>query len=110
MGRNIDKNINENLSCKYNQNLLHYAKQSAKDALETAPKKTIQKGAESTGDLISNKIPIKLQEPQKLHHRIIRKKMKKKYIEKDLYLRHKVIDDQRLKEENYWWSKIIIIM
>ena len=27
-----------------------------------------------------------------------------------LELRHKIIDDLRLKEENYWWSKIKTII
>ena len=37
--------------------------------------------------------------------------MKKKYLEKDIILtalRHNITDDLRLKEENYWWSKIRI--
>ena len=27
-----------------------------------------------------------------------------------LQLRHKIIDDLRLKKKNYWWSKINIII
>ena len=44
---------------------------------------------------------IKLQEPQKLHHRIIQKQIKKKYLREWfilLELRHKIIDDLRLKK------------
>ena len=41
MGRNIGKNINKNLSSKYSQKLLDHAKQSAADALKTAPKRVI---------------------------------------------------------------------
>ena len=41
---------------KYSQKPLDHAKQSATDALGTASKRAIQKTAETTGDLISNKI------------------------------------------------------
>ena len=55
MGRNIGKRIIRNLSSKYNQNFI--AKKSAIDALKTASKiQKIQKAAEGTGDLISNKV------------------------------------------------------
>ena len=56
MGKNISKNISKNLSGKYSQNPLGHAKQSAADALKTSSKRVIQKTAEATGDLISNKI------------------------------------------------------
>ena len=45
---------------------LNYAKQSATEALKTVSKKAIQKTAEATGELISNKLLIKLQGSQKL--------------------------------------------
>ena len=38
------------------QKLLNHGKQSATDALRNTSKKVIQKTAESTGDLIGNKI------------------------------------------------------
>ena len=57
MGKNISKNISKNLGGKYSQKLLDHAKQSATDALKTTPKRLIQqKPAETTGDLIGNKI------------------------------------------------------
>ena len=40
-------------------------------SLESASKRAIQKTAEATGDLIGNKILIKLQGSQKLRQRII---------------------------------------
>ena len=49
--RNMGKNINENLSSKYNQKPLDHAKKSATDSRKTASKRTIQKPAEATGDL-----------------------------------------------------------
>ena len=55
MGRNIGKKIIKNLSSKYSQKSLDYAKQSATDALKTASKRAIQKTAEAT-DLIGSKI------------------------------------------------------
>ena len=53
---------------------------------------------EATGDLTGNKIADKIQQ------RIIQKQMMKKYLEKDIYhispeLRHKIIDDLRLKKD-----------
>ena len=57
---------------------------------------------------------IKLQESKTFHYRMIYKQMKKKYLEKDIYispeLRDKIIDNLTLKVENYWQSKINIIV
>ena len=90
--------LSKNLNSKYSQKLLDHAKQSATDALKTVSKRAIQKTAEVTGDLIENKM-ITLQESQKLHHRIIQKQLRKKQLEKDIYLqkkKQKIIDDLRL--------------
>ena len=64
MGRNIDKDTSKHLSSKYNQRFLDHAKQSATDAIKTAPKRAIQKKAEATGDLIGNKY----QATQRINH------------------------------------------
>ena len=56
MHTNIGKFISRTLSAKYSQKLLDYAKQSATDAHETSSKRAYQKAAETTGDLIGNKI------------------------------------------------------
>ena len=56
MCKNIVKNITKNLSGKYSQKFLDHTKQSATDALKTISKRAIQKTAETTGDLIDNKI------------------------------------------------------
>ena len=56
MGKNIGKNINKSLNCKYNQKLLDHAKQSATDAFKTSSKRVMQKTAETTSDLIGNKL------------------------------------------------------
>ena len=50
------------MSAKYSQQLLDYAKQSVTDTLTTASKRSIQKTAEATGDLIGNEIADKIAE------------------------------------------------
>ena len=71
VARNVAKNISKILSGKYSQKLLDHAKQPSTDTLKTAWQRAIQKMAEATCDLIGNKIADKLQEDQKLHHRIM---------------------------------------
>ena len=44
------------LGNKYGQNLFDIAKKSTNDAIKTVSKRAIQKTAETTGDLIGNKI------------------------------------------------------
>ena len=56
----MGKTIGNNLSSKYTQKLLDYAKQVATDALKTASRKAIQNKAETTGDLMGNKIVDKI--------------------------------------------------
>ena len=50
------KNMGKNLSNKYGEKLLYSTEKSTTDAIKTALKIAIQKRAEGTGDLISNKI------------------------------------------------------
>ena len=66
IGKNIDKDISKNLTSKYSQKLLDHAKESATDGLKTTSKRAIQKTAEATGDLISNKIAYKITRVSKL--------------------------------------------
>ena len=50
---------------------------------------------------------------QKLHHRTVQKQEEEEIHRKKIILselRHKIIDDLRLKKETYWWSKINIII
>ena len=49
MGENIGKNISKTLSGKYNQNILHHARQSATEVLKTASKAAIQKKQKQWG-------------------------------------------------------------
>ena len=51
VGENIGKNVSENLSCKYSQNIFRHTKRSVTDALETTSKRLILKTAEATDDL-----------------------------------------------------------
>ena len=62
---NVGKNISKSLNSKYSEKLLNHAKQSETDAFKTSLKILIQKAAKVTGDLIGNKLLIKLQESQK---------------------------------------------
>ena len=103
MGKNIGKN-SKNLINKYNQKILDHAKPSATDTLKTASKREIQKTAEATGDFIGNKIADKITRASKTspknnletNEEEIRRE---KYISPEL--RQIIIDDLRLKEENY---------
>ena len=62
--RNIGKNVSRNLSSKYSQKTLDYAKQFITDVFKTASKNAIQKTAWATGDLIGNKIAALKKSPQ----------------------------------------------
>ena len=73
-------------------------KKFAADALKTSSKRVIQKTAEATGDLISNKIAdavatVELRRFQKIHNKIIQRQLQmrmiNKYLRKDIYLQKK---------------------
>ena len=55
-GQNTGKIISKNISGKYSMKLLDHPIKFATDALKTVSKRVIQKTAESTCDLIDNKI------------------------------------------------------
>ena len=68
----------------------------ATDAFKTAK---IQKAAKAVVIYLEIILRIKLQKSQKLHEKVIQNQMKKKYLEKDIYLQNKdrkFIDDLRL--------------
>ena len=56
----LAKNMGKSLSSKYDQKLLDSTKKFAIDAIKTASKRSIQKTAEATSDLIGNKIADKI--------------------------------------------------
>ena len=67
MGRHANK-VAKILSNKYGQKLLDSAKKSTTDAIKRASKRTIQKTAEATGDLMSNKIVDEVTSASKKHN------------------------------------------
>ena len=103
MGENIGENINKIINGKYSQILLNHAKNSATDGFKTFLKRVIQKTAEATGNLISNKIAN--YELQKTNNKIIQKQLQismiKLKIPKERYVsseeRQEIIDELRLK-------------
>ena len=104
MGRNIGKNISKNLSSKYSQKLVDHAKQYTTDTLRTVSKRAFQKTAEATDYLIGNKIADRIPKISKTSQKNNsqtneEERIKERFIPSEL--RQKVIDDLRLKEENY---------
>ena len=78
------------MSNKYGQKVLDTTKTSATDALKIASKRAIQKAAETTGDLVGNKIADKvtsIAKNQQVNHTHMRLAMK--YQKKDIYLHKK---------------------
>ena len=62
------KNMGTHLSNKYSQKILDSAKRPATDAIKAGSRRVILKAAEATGDLIGNKVQIKL----RVHQNVIR--------------------------------------
>ena len=60
MIKNIGNNISKNSIGKYSQQILNHAKKSATNVLKTTSKRVIQKTAETIGDLIGNKIAVRI--------------------------------------------------
>ena len=76
-----------NLINKYSQKLVDSAKKSGTDAFKIASKRAIQKTAEATGDLVSNKIADKITSiSKKDYHQM---KLIIKYQKKDIYIQRK---------------------
>ena len=97
-------NISKNLNRKFSQKILDHAKKCATDALKIASKGAIQKTAEATVDLIGNKIADKITRvpkttPKNNSETNEAEILSEKYIPPEL--RQKIIDDLRLKAENY---------
>ena len=101
--RNTGKNISKNVSSRYRQKLFDHAKQCATDELKTVSKRTIQKTAEATGNLIRNKIVDKSSKNSPQNNSVTNEEenigldgeiQKEKYISPEQ--RQKIIDDLRL--------------
>ena len=106
--------MGKNLSNKYGQKVLDSIKKSTTDAIKTTSKRAIQKTADTTGDLIGNKIADKVtsvskkKSTTKLHSKELHNNNdedveitthKKKYISPEE--RQKIIDELRLVPEKY---------
>ena len=94
------------MSNKYGKKLADTAKKSATDAIKTASKRTIQKNAEATGDLIGNKIANKItsisKKPVKelpINDEDVKITNKKRYISPEE--RQQIIDELRLVPKNH---------
>ena len=94
------------LSNKYGKKLVDTAKKSAADAIKTASKRVIQKTAESTDELISNKIADKIisvsQKKSNNNNNTDDVELfthKKRYISPEE--RQQIIDELRLVPTNY---------
>ena len=91
------------MSGKYSQKHLDHTKISATDALKTVTKRAIQKLAEATGDLIGNKIAVKITKISKTSQQnnwdIVQNEHNKEIL-KESYISpkkiQKIIDDLRL--------------
>ena len=100
MSKNVGKSISKNLSSKYSQNLLDYAKQFVTDVLKTVSKKSNSKHSKATSDLIENNIADKITRVSKIlpnnnletnEEEILRER----FLPPEL--RYKTINDLRLK-------------
>ena len=60
MSINISKNASKNLSVKYSWKPFDHAERSTADAVKTISKRRIQNTANTTGDLIGNKITYRI--------------------------------------------------
>ena len=94
MNRNIGKNVSENLRGRYSQKLLDHAKQSATKA-------------EATDDLTGNKITDKATNISKASQQSNSKTVTDEHGKEILEERY-ISPEER--QENYWWSKINIII
>ena len=104
MSKNVHKKINKNLSSKYSQKRLDHTNKSATDTLKSASKRVIQKTEKASSDLIGNKIADKITRASKTSPKNNletnqEEMLRKRYISSEL--RQKIINDLRLKGENF---------
>ena len=89
------------MSNKYGKKLDDTAKKSATDAIKTASKRSIQKTAETTSDLVGNKIADKISVSKKKYNNnddVELTTHKKRYISPEE--RQQIIDELRLVPKN----------
>ena len=105
IGKNFGKNVINNLSSKYSKKLLDHAKKSATNALKTNSKGAIQKISETTGDVCENEIADKVTRASKISPKNNSETNEEEILRERFLppeLRHKIINDLRLKEKSYW--------
>ena len=102
------KNKGKSLSNKYGQKFVDSAKKSTTDAIKTGSKRAIQKTADSTGDLIGNKIADEItsisnkkspNNNERKEENVEITSHDKKYISPEE--RQQIIDELRLVPKNY---------
>ena len=100
MGKNIGKNISKSLSGTHSQKLLYRAK-------KTSSKRVIQKIAEATGDLNSNKIATKI---TKVSTKLQRNNPETVTNDNDKEIPKETPKGRYIslekKTKKYWWTKI----
>ena len=104
VGKDVGKNIIQNLSSKYRQRLLDHAKESATNTL-----KSDSKNSTSNWWFDCDKIADRIRKISKTSSKDNSESNEKKILRKRFILselRHKITDDLGLKKQNYWWSKI----
>ena len=102
IGKNLGRKISKTLTSNYSQILLDHAKQSVID--KTTPKRAIQRTAGATDDLIRSKIVNRIMKVSKTSRKNNPEKNEEEILRERIIppeLRHKIIDDLKLKEENY---------
>ena len=99
----IAKNIGKDLTNKYGQKRLDRAKKPTMDAIKTSLNRAIQKTAEATGDLIGNKVAVKIISASKKSSAEQCSKNDDVNIEVEV---PKKMHISKRKTTNYWWIKI----
>ena len=89
MGRNIGGNISKNLSSKYSQKLMTILNNLLQMHVKLLQKEQFKKHQKQLVIWLEIKLLIESQKSQKLHDRIVQKRMKKRYLEKYIYLQNK---------------------
>ena len=102
MGKNVGRKISKTLTSNYSQILLDHAKQSPMDT--TALKRATQRTAGATDDLVRNKFANRIMKVSKTSRKNNPEKNEEKILRETIVppeLSHKIINNLRLKEENY---------
>ena len=103
IGKNVGRKISKTLTSNYSQILLDHAKQSPMD--KTALKRATQRTAGATDDLVRNKFANRIMKVSKTSRKNNPEQNEEEILRETIVppeLSHKIINNLRLKEENYW--------